>query len=229
MHVKENIRPQVDLSGNINNSNLILGLDVSTKTIGIALFEENNGSGDLKLLKYVSPKVKPEPENKMEELFEKARIFEKEFLNDYADVGITRVIIEEPLLQSNNVNTVATLLRFNGMIARSVYETIGIVPEFISSYDARKYGFPQLMGIRTVKKDGTPKSEKDIKKAKPTLFGAYDNDVDKKMVIWEMVADLEPQITWFYDKKNKLTKENFDMTDSYVAVLGFMRKHGYWK
>jgi hypothetical protein len=50
------------------------------------------------------------------------------------------VVIEEPLLQSNNVNTVATLLRFNGMISKSVFDTLG-VPDFISSYDARKYSF----------------------------------------------------------------------------------------
>lgn len=212
-----------------NENKLILGLDVSTKTIGIAVFEDNNGVGDLKLLHHVTPKVKPEPENKMEELFEKARIFEKEFLNDYADVGITRVVIEEPLLQSNNVYTIATLLRFNGMIARSVYETIGVVPEFISSYDARKYAFPQLMGVRTIKKDGTPRTDKEISKSQPVLFGGYDSDVDKKMIIWELVSDLEPQITWFYDKKNKLKKENFDMTDAYTAVVGHMRKNGYWK
>jgi hypothetical protein len=211
-----------------NESKLILGLDVSTKTIGISLFEDNNGSGDLKLLHHVTPKVKPEPSNKLEELFEKARIFEKEFLNDYADVGITKVIIEEPLLQSNNVYTIATLLRFNGMVARAVYETIGIIPEFISSYDARKYAFPELMGVRTVKKDGKPRTEKEISKSEPVLFGAHDYDVDKKMVIWELVCDLEPQITWFYDKKNKLKKENFDMTDAYTAVLGYMRKNELW-
>jgi hypothetical protein len=211
-----------------NESKLILGLDVSTKTIGISLFEDNNGTGDLKLLHHVTPKVKPEPESKMEELFEKARIFEKEFLNDYADVGITRVIIEEPLLQSNNVYTIATLLRFNGMVARSVYETIGVIPEFISSYDSRKYAFPQLMGVRTTKKDGSHRTEKEISKSEPVLFGAYAHDVDKKMVVWEMVSDLEPQITWFYDKKNKLKKENFDMTDAYTCVIGWMRKNGYW-
>ena len=61
----------------IEESKLILGLDVSTKCIGISLFEDNNGAGDLKLLHHVTPKVKPEPESKMEELFEKARIFEK--------------------------------------------------------------------------------------------------------------------------------------------------------
>lgn len=209
--------------------NLILGLDVSTKTIGIALFEDRGESGDLKLLHHVTPKVKVDSKNKMEELFEKARIFEKEFLNDYADMGITKVVIEEPLLQSNNVYTVATLLRFNGMIARSVYETINIIPDFISSHDARKYAFPELMGIRTVKKSGESKSEKEIAKSTPTLFGAYDHNIDKKMVIWELVSDLEPQITWFYDNKNKLKKENFDMTDSYAAVLGYMRKNEFWK
>lgn len=209
-------------------NNLILGLDVSTKTIGIALFEDNNGAGDLKLLHHVTPKVKPEPENKMAELFEKARIFETEFLNDYVNVGIGRVIIEEPLLQSNNVYTIATLLRFNGMIARSVYETLGVIPEFISSYDARKYAFPELMGVRKTKKDGTPRTEKEIEKSEPVLFGGYDYDIDKKMIIWELVSDLEPQITWLYDKKNKLKKENFDMTDAFTATIGWMKKNGLW-
>ncbi len=100
---------------------MILGLDVSTKTIGIALFEDLGGKGKLKLLHHVTPKIKPKPTNKMQELFEKARVFEEEFLNKYSDIGIKKVIIEEPLLRSNNVNTVATLLRFNGMICRSVY------------------------------------------------------------------------------------------------------------
>lgn len=210
-------------------SKLVLGLDVSTKTIGIALLEDNEGKGELKLLHHVTPKVKPEPESKMEELFEKARLFEKEFLNGYADVGITRVVIEEPLLQSNNVHTIATLLRFNGMIARSVYEILGIVPDFISSYDARKYAFPELMAVRTFKKDGTAKGQKDIAKSDPVLFGAHPFDADKKMIIWELVSDLEPQIDWFYDKNNKLKKENFDMADAFAAVRGYMRKENLWK
>lgn len=211
-----------------SNGNLILGLDVSTKTIGIALFEDNNGKGDLKLLHHVTPKVKPEPSSKMAELFEKARIFEKEFLNNYANVGITRVIIEEPLLQSNNVYTVATLLRFNGMIARSVYETLGIVPDFISSNDSRRYAFPELVSVRTVKKDGTPRTPKEISNSTPVLFGSHDYDADKKMIIWELVSDLEPQIAWLYDKKNKLKKENFDMSDAFACVRGYMQREGFW-
>lgn len=207
----------------------ILALDVSTSTIGIALFEDLGTKGDLKLLHHVSPKVKPQPENKMEELFKKVEIFQTEFLNKYADFGITKVIIEEPLLQSNNVYTIATLLRFNGMISKSVFDTIGVVPEFISSYDARKYAFPELMAVRKFKKDGTPLPEKQIAKNTPVLFGGYDFDVDKKYVLWEKVAELEPQVTWFYDKNNKLKKETFDTSDAYVAARGYMVKTGLWK
>lgn len=206
----------------------ILALDVSTSTIGIALFEDLGDKGKLKLLHHVSPKVKPQPENKMEELFKKVEIFEKEFLTNYADFGITKVVIEEPLLQSNNVYTIATLLRFNGMISKSVYDTIGVVPEFISSYDARKYAFPELMEVRKFKKDGTPLPEKQIAKNQPVLFGGYDFDVDKKYVLWEKVAELEPQVTWFYDKKNKLKKETFDTSDAYVCGIGFMNMIGAW-
>ncbi len=215
----------------------LLSLDVSTSTIGIALFEDLGDKGELKWLTHVSPKVKPQPESKTEELFRKVEIFEDEFLlktNEQLgiklkDIGITRVVIEEPLLQSNNVYTIATLLRFNGMISKSVYDTLGVVPEFISSYDARKYAFPELMAVRRFKKDGTALPEKQIVKNQPVLFGGYDFDVDKKYILWEKVSELEPQITWFYDKKNKLTKETFDTTDAYTAARGYMNKIGVWK
>jgi hypothetical protein len=207
----------------------ILALDVSTSTIGISLFENMGDYGELKLLHHVSPKVKPKPSNKMEELFKKVEVFQTEFLNKYADFGITKVIIEEPLLQSNNVYTIATLLRFNGMISKSVYDTIGVVPDFISSYDARKYAFPELMAVRKFKKDGTALTEKQIAKNEPVLFGGYSFDVDKKMVVFDKVCDLEPQIVWLYDKHNKLKKENFDMSDAYTCGIAHMKQIGEWK
>ena len=61
-------------------NSFVLGLDVSTKTIGIALFENEGNSGKLKLLHHVTPQVKPKPKSDMQTLFEKARIFEEEFL-----------------------------------------------------------------------------------------------------------------------------------------------------
>jgi hypothetical protein len=207
----------------------ILGLDVSTKTIGVSIFEDLGDHGKLQLLTHITPKVKPLPKEKIELLIKKADIFQYDFLEKYSDIGIERVIIEEPLVRSNNVNTVATLLRFNGLICRSVYEVLNIVPEFISSYDARKYGFPELMDIRKINKKGELYSEKELSKKSPVLFGGYPYDVDKKTVIWEKVNDREPQIVWFYDKNQKLRKENYDMSDAYTCVMGQLRKENKWK
>lgn len=206
----------------------ILGLDVSTKTIGISLFEDTGDSGKLQLLTHITPKVKPKPKDNIELLIRKAQIFQNEFLEKYSDIEIDRVIIEEPLVRSNNVNTVATLLRFNGMICRSVYEVLNLVPEFISSYDARKFAFPELMEIRKINKKGESYTEKEIERKQPVLFGGHPFDIDKKQIIWEKVNEREPQIVWVYDKHQRLTKENFDMTDAYACVLGQMRKEDKW-
>ena len=213
-------------------SEFVLGLDISTKTIGIALYKNLGDKGELTLLTHVTPKIKPVPPTKTQELFEKCNIFESEFLNKYKDLNITKVIIEEPLLRSNNVNTVGTLLRFNGMISRSVYQKLGIVPDFISSFDARAYAFPELMAIRTHNKKGVKYPEKEIKKKinedQRTLFGAYDWEADKKTIVWEKVADLYPQINGMYARNHSLSKENFDMTDAACAVLGCMNKEDLW-
>ena len=82
--------------------------------------------------------------------------------------------------------------------------------------------------IAKVNKKGEPYSEKEIKKKKPVLFGGYPWDVDKKNVILEKVADLEPQIVWEYTKNNTLKKENFDMTDAYTCVRAVMCRDGFW-
>ena len=152
-----------------HTNNFVLGLDVSTKTIGIALFEDFDEHGTLRLLHHVTPVVKPKPISKMQELFEKAKIFEEEFLKKYENVGIKKVIIEEPLLRSNNVNTVATLLRFNGIISKAIYDILGIIPEYISSYDSRAYAFPELKQIRTHNKKNEPYTEKELVKNKKFL------------------------------------------------------------
>lgn len=207
----------------------VLGLDVSTKTIGIALFEDEGNKGKLLRLTHVTPKIKPKPSDSYELLLKKAKTFATEFLEKYADAEITKVFIEEPLMRSNNANTVATLAKFNGMISLWVYELLGVVPEFISSYDSRKYGFPELMKVRTHNKKGEAYSEKEVAKKKPVLFGEFPWDVDKKMVIWDKVDSLEPQIVWIYDRNMKLKKENFDMTDAYCCVLGGMKKQGIWE
>lgn len=199
------------MSIKLKNAPKILGLDISTKTIGWALFDIN--SSRLLELTHFSPKIKPQPEDKIEELLKKADAFKKH-LESYSDIGITRIIIEEPLLNSNNIYTVGTLLRYNTMILKSCYEIFGIIPTFITTYNARKYAFPSLIG----KND----------KGKSVLFGGLPKDIDKKHIIWENVNDVCPEVEWLYGKNGQLKKENYDMSDAATAVIGFvnMQKSG---
>ena len=152
--------------------------------------------------------------DKLKELLLKSEIF-AEKVKQYVGLGIVKVIIEEPLLNSNNIYTIQTLLRFNSFIFKEIYNILGIIPEFVSTYNARKFAFPELV------------QENDKKKF--VLFGGLPKDIDKKMIIWEKVAKREPQITWSYTRNNTLKKENFDQTDAYTCVLGFMRNNNIWE
>lgn len=195
----------------LKNSPKVLGLDVSTRTIGWALFDLK--TKELLELTHISPVPKPKEENKIKELIIKSNIF-KTKLEQYKNLGITKVIIEEPLLNSNNIYTISTLMRYNTLICNQVYEILGIIPDFISTYNSRKYAFPEL-----VQKNN---------KNKFVLFGGYDKNCDKKQIIWELVAKKEPQIQWLYSKNNTLKKENFDQSDAYCCVLGFMKQQKVW-
>ena len=210
-----------------NNHPILMGLDISTQCIGICLLEDDGSEyGKVIELTHISPKVSNKVKG-IEQLFLKKKIFE-EFVLKYKDFGIDEVIIEEPLMRSNNVLTVSTLLRFNGMVSDCVYNILGIVPNYISSYDAREYSFPELMSIRKYGKDEKQyefsKIHKEIKDCKLVLFGGYPWTIDKKTVIQGKVAEIFPDIEWLYNKKDELKKENFDACDAYVAVLGFMNK-----
>jgi hypothetical protein len=195
----------------LKESPKVLGLDVSTRTIGWALFDIQ--SRELLELTHVSPTPKPKEDNKIKELLLKGEIFRTKLL-EYKDMGITKVIIEEPLLNSNNVYTVQTLLRFNTLVTKEIYDVLGVVPDFISTYNSRKFAFPELV--------------KENDKGKFVLFGGLPKDIDKKQIIWDLIAKKEPQITWQYTRNNTLKKENFDQTDAYCCVLGHMNQEKIW-
>ena len=189
----------------------VLGLDVSTKTIGWALFDIS--TKNLLELTHISPTPKPKVDDKIEELILKSHIFKKK-LESYVGMGITTVVIEEPLLNSNNIWTVGVLMRYNTLICNQVYEVLGVVPKFISTYNSRKFAFPYLV--------------KENDKGKFVLFGGLPKDTDKKVIIWEQVAKREPQIMWQYTRNNTLKKENYDQTDAYCAALGYMKLENIW-
>ncbi len=195
----------------LKESPKVLGLDVSTKTIWWALFDIQ--TKQLLELTHISPIPKPKEDNKIKELLLKSEIFRTK-LEKYVGLGITNVIIEEPLLNSNNVYTIQTLLRYNTLITKEIYDVLGIVPEFISTYNSRKSAFPELV--------------RQNDKNKYVLFGGYPKDCDKKQIIWDLVAKREPQIQWQYTRNNTLKKENFDQSDAYCCVLGYMKQESIW-
>jgi hypothetical protein len=88
------------------------------------------------------------------------------------------------------------------------YDTLGVLPTFISTYNSRKYAFPDLVGPND--------------KGRNVLFGGYPKDIDKKHVIWEHVNSLFPEIKWLYGKTGALKKENYDMADSVATIIGYI-------
>ena len=195
----------------LKNNPKVLGLDVSTKTIGWALFDLKTKK--LLELTHFSPRVTPLPSDKLEEHLKKASAF-SEKLEGIKDFGVTKVIIEEPLLTSNNVYTVGVLLRYNSMIVKTVYDILGIVPSFISTYNSRKFAHESLYSYND--------------KGKKVLFGGYPKGCDKKQLVWEQVQSLESQIIWPRKKDGNVKKECYDMSDAYTCVIGHMKQQELW-
>jgi len=209
---------------------IILGIDISTTCLGVSLARYDGKEIEILKISHVKPKV-PKNIKGTEALFMKSKQFKDEFIDKYKNIGLTDIVIEEPLPNSMNTDTVATLLRFNGMISQSIYEATGITPKYISSHDARKFAFPELMSIRKFNKKGEQydikKIRSSLKKNELVLFGAYPFNCEKKFIIWNKISDMFPNIEWIYNKKGELKTENFDASDSLACILGYINKEKY--
>lgn len=226
--VKDNVRYE-ELEKKIHR--VILGLDISTSCIGASIvIDDGESKPQIVKITHVSPKI-PKGVNGIESLFIRKKVFETEFLSKLEEYNITDVIIEEPLLTSNNCITVGSLIRFNGMISESIYNMLGLVPHFISSYDSRMFSFPQLCSLRKYNKKGEEYAlthiEKDIKKSHLVLFGSYPYDIDKKRIMMDMVNEMYPDIEWIKNKKGIIKKENYDACDSLICTLAYININRY--
>jgi hypothetical protein len=187
-------------------------LDISTTNVGMALWYE---SGDLVELNHLELKVDRSIAQE-ERYLHKANLF-KEYVFKYREhikekygAVIENIFVEAPLSNTPvNINTTAKLLSFNGIACYILDEIFGKPPYLISVYQSRKLFCPELVKI-TKKRNG---------QIKETL--SFGKDVDKKQYIWKKVADLEPQIDWFYTRTGKLKGSSYDMSDAYcVGVAG---------
>lgn len=225
-----------DKTPEITYPRVILGMDVSTACIGVSIVIDDGISERPQIVKltHIAPKVSGKIKG-LERLLKCKDIFENDFLSTITGYGITDVVIEEPLMTSNNAYTATTLIRFNGMIAEAAYRILGVVPVFISSYDARTFSFPELVSLRKFDKNGNAYPKKhimsDIKKGHIVLFGSYPFDIDKKQVMMDMVNGIYPGIEWIRNDKGELIKENYDACDSLICSLAFVNvnRHGVSK
>ena len=211
---------------------IILGMDISTTCTGVSLVKYDSETHKKEIMYIGSVKFKvPKDLTTEQSLFVKSKQFTEDFIEKYKNVGITDIVIEAPLPNSNNILTVHTLARFNGMLSQSIYDATGITPYYISSFDARKFAFPKLMSVRRYDKTDNlypiERVLKSLKKGELTPFGSYTYSTDKKYVLWELISEEYPEIEWQYGKTGNLKKENFDASDSLVAVLGFINYTKY--
>lgn len=179
---------------------MIVGFDISTTCIGISIFNED---GSLEHIEHILLKTDKNvlPENRY---IPKSQMFQTYLQNLKNKYTITKVLVEEPLPSSNNSNTVNTLLKFNGICSWLLHQELNLVPIFLSIREIRKKVTPEF--LRTEYKKGVEKEIHFIPK-----------DINKKEYIFNKVRKKYPNLEWFYNRNNKLKKENFDMTDA-VAI-----------
>ncbi len=130
----------------MNQPQMILGLDVSSSKIGIAVLDYNKKIVSTDLIKF-------KPETSLEE---RAKMFENKLVKLYKFYNISEVFVEEPFIAfgggKTTAHTMAKLQRFNGMCCYSVYNVFESTPIMVNVRMART-----RLGIKIPK--GTKKNE----------------------------------------------------------------------
>ncbi len=153
---------------------MILGLDISTSVVGVALF-----STDFKLyeLSYIKFKAGTN-------LFVKLNEFIQFYENKYANIAITNIHIEEPLKKFkgkfSNADTIQKLTQMNAMISSYLYLLLDVEPQYFNVNSARSIVFPEL---KIPQKHPNKKYLiwESVMKAEPTINWKYSPKTHKLM------------------------------------------------
>jgi hypothetical protein len=197
--------------------NMIIGLDLSTSTIGISQFTK---LGKLNYLSHISPVLKEKSHNSMDDLFRKA-IMLKDYLLNESGISLNDlelIVIEEPLIHSKITDVAAKLNQFAGVcysVLKVQFPKVKI--DYISVDNARRFGLPEYV------KDGV------LFRGVPRKIGKMKISDYKKMLVWGQIAQRYPNATWNLTRNYTLDKKNFDKADAVCVVLGYMAKHDLWE
>jgi RNase H-fold protein (predicted Holliday junction resolvase) len=195
----------------------ILGLDVSTSTIGVCLFEDLGEEGKLQLLTHFEPKLNPEPETQLERYIQKANLCIDKLYVDFKHYNISRIIVEKPLLNSASQKIAKVLEMFNEYLTNKLSKLFNVQIDFITVDEARRYGLPEL-----VSKKGTLMGDF------PTKIAGLGRGEWNKFLIMYLISQRYKEVSWLLNTNLKVNTKNFDRADSIVAVLGFMQKANIW-
>lgn len=117
---------------------MLLGLDISTSCIGIAIFDEKYKLHELSYVKFTKGKT----------MFEKIDEFILYF-KKYDEIQFTEISIEEPLKRFagkfSNAETIQKLTQMNAMISAYLYLKLNVTPVYYNVLHARKVAFPNLI------------------------------------------------------------------------------------
>lgn len=211
--------------------NYILGLDISTSTVGASVFEDLGHKGELVMFTHFdfnSKNLPILPDTQLERLIIKGEAclsWIKEFKKLY---NITKVVVEEPLAYASNTPVIGGMLAlFNEYLSDKVSKLFNVEVVFVSVRDSRIYGLPELYKKRVTK----GKVSKN-----PSLFGGFPTKVlgkkfskYKKLVVMYQLCKRFPEIAWELNSVYNINNKNFDRSDSAVVVLAHMSMIGTWE
>ena len=175
---------------------MILGLDISTSTVGFCILDNQKNLVSLDFLNL----------SKEKQLLEKSECFRKKIINICSSYNIERVLIEENLQAFrpglSSAKTIVTLARFNGICTYLSAKTFEIEPEFVNVNAARK-----MVGLKIDRKSG--------KDTKQQVLEFVDKDLGEYPWPTKILRGGP-------NRGNEvLVKECYDMADAYVIAASF--------
>jgi RNase H-fold protein (predicted Holliday junction resolvase) len=217
----------------------ILALDVSTSTVGIALFSED---GKLLEVNHVSPEGKTSRDTRIEKVDKKGfpnvdlynleaqSIFD--FLKEnYEKDTINLIVIEQPMCARENPVSTSQLNIFAGLLFSKLRTHYQCEVKYIDVDTVRRYAFPELIG----KNSSVDKKGKTVISKIDTLWGVIPKKIlgkkiadYRKLIILNLVYQRYPNIVWMLNNNLNIKKENLDRADAVAVGLGYMAFIGKW-
>lgn len=189
---------------------IILALDVSTSNIGVCVYDTEES----KILLLYS--VKPEYDKKsthtdLEKYLAKGNSSIVAISPIIEQYSVEKIVVEEPLLNSNNQKTAKILELFNEYLTHSLKVKYNLPIEFITVNNARKQAFPNILcDVKGKLFGGFPKE----------IHGVAFKDLRKASILF-CVSKHTPTVSWHLNRNYAIAATNFDIADAATVAIAY--------